>query len=557
MPARTVRQDAGEQTGGLLRRLHAAVDQHKLADGVQKRILEQHQLRRADDGQVDEQQPHGDDGAEDAEGLHQIRRGPLLEFPAAVQGRGRDDRGRDQIEKEQIEDAGDAVKNHDDKIDDNRHRRQPDQDIIHLEADLKIIVHVAEAVDAPSVLIVVGTAQGVVKGGVFVVGGVFRRPHGAHEEDHPVQVRPLGDDVLRFYHLERPRIFRGAEILHRVGDAGGHALVVDVNHHVPAEVGAPGDLGQHRLPGPNLVSVFVLVVIRIFKDALPLQKIEVAPDLVEAGVKVVAVVAVGHHGVVADGGQHPSHGGVLLLAELPLLGLVQMIGVVEYKVDLLHQYARGGENHVHHQRQAHDQKDAADAAPYNLAQGLLLLGAEVKQLPDDRPDGEHKDQDHADDRHAPVDVVDGLVGKENVDEVIVAAVVGDGGKAGEHIEEVCQKTDDPAQAPLDIVADLVDRRVQDAFKNRAEGIAQKILESAPDVPEHVLSPPVSPSSPRVCVGRGYAILSRLRRTRTYTMTAASAAKIMRKKIQLCRLKYCRMMKLYSMLLPAASRMVSL
>ena len=51
-----VRQDAGHQAAGLLRRLDAAEDQHELGDGVQERLLfKEHQVRTDHDGQIDEQ----------------------------------------------------------------------------------------------------------------------------------------------------------------------------------------------------------------------------------------------------------------------------------------------------------------------------------------------------------------------------------------------------------------------------------------------------------------------------------------------------------------------
>ena len=537
LPARAVGQDAGQERCGLLGCLDAAVNQHELGEGVQHRLLEEHQLRRGNDGQIDQQQPHRYDRSEDAERLDKEGGGPLLELSAPVQRGGRDDRRRDDIEEEHVEDPGDAVQDHDHHVDDDGDGGEPDQDIVGLKADVEIGVDVAEAVNAPALFIVIGAAQSVVKGGRLVEAFVFRRPQGAHQEEHAVQVGARRDGVGRLHALPRGGLFRVAEILHRAGDAGGDALVVDVDHHVPGQVRAFGYSFQHRLPRLYDVPLVVRLVIGIVEHAPLLQKPEVAADGVEAGVEVVAVVAVGDHGIVAHRGQDAPHGGVFLFVELPDLLLVEMVGVVEDEIDLLHQDAGAAEDHVDDQRQSGDQDDAADAAPDDLAQGLLMPGAGVKHLADDRPAHEHEDQNDADDRHAPVNVVDRLVGKEDVDEEVLAPVVGGGGEPGEHVEEILEDADDPAQAALKVIADLEDRRIQDAFEDRTQGIAEKVLQSAPDISEHVFSLPFPRiiRQPRRPARTVHATFSCLRLTKTYTPTAARERKTSRKKTQLCRL----------------------
>ena len=328
-----------------------------------------------------------------------------------------------------------------------------------------------------------------------VVGAVLRGAQGAHEEDHPVQVGPLGDGIVCLDVIHGDGIHAVLQVLHGGGDAAGHALVIDVDLHVLPQIAALGDLGQHRLPRLHGLAVLDLVI-GILKDPLLLEEVHIRADVVEAEVQIVTVGSVGDHGVVAHGGKDPAHGGVLLLGEVPLHGLVQVVGVVKDVVHLLHQDARGGQDHVHHQGEAHDHEQAADRAPDDLAQGALLFALRVEHLADHRPAGEYENQDHADDRHAPVDVVDRLVGKEDVDQIVLAAVVGDGLQAGEDLEQVGQETDDPAEAFLNKIAELEDGRIEDALQDGAQGIAQKIAQTAPNIAQHLFSPPFRRSALR-------------------------------------------------------------
>ena len=485
--ARLIRQDAGHQAARLLCRLGAAIDQHELGDGVEEGpVLEEHQVRAGHNGQIDEHQLHGDDRAEDAEGLDGEGDGPLAELAAVVQGRRSDEGRRDDIQQHHIEDAGHAVEDDDHQVEDQGDGGEPHEKIVRREADIEIVVDLVVVVDAAAVLIEIGAAESVVKGGMLVEGGVFRRAEGAQEEDHAVQMDALRHGVAVGGLLHGDGVAAGLEVFHGGGDAAGDALMVDVDAHVLRQVGALGDLGQHRLPG--LIAAPVPVVVGIFEDPLLLEEVHVPPDIVEAEVQIIAVVAVGDHGIVAYGGQHPAHGGVFLLGEFPLLGLVQMVGIVEDIVDLAHEDAGGVQHHADHQGEADDEEEAADGGPDDLAQGLLLLSFQVEHLSDDRPDGEHEDEDHADDRHAPIDVVDRLVGEEDVDQVLLLPVVGDGFQARKDLEQLHEDADQPAEGPLDIVAELEDGGVQDAFQQGTETIPQKIADASPNVRQHVFSP---------------------------------------------------------------------
>ena len=226
------------------------------------------------------------------------------------------------------------------------------------------------------------------------------------------------------------------QVLHGVHDAGGDAVVVDVYLHVLGEIACFRDLCQDRLPCFYDVSVLIRLIVAVFEYALPFQIIQVVPDVVVAQIEVVAVVVVRHHGVVPHGGQYPSHSRVFLFAEPPCNRLVQMLGIVEDVRDLLHQDVRRCDDHVHDERQAEHQHDAADCRSQDLSVGRLHLAGHVEQLLDDRPDRERKCENDADQSHGPIDIVDGSVREEDIHQEVVLPVVRRPLDAGEHLEQL-------------------------------------------------------------------------------------------------------------------------
>ena len=85
LPARAVGKDAGQESGGLLGSLKAAEDQHQLGHLIQNGVVgKQHQLGADHNGQVNQQQAHGDDGCENAEGLNHKSGHPLPGLAAVV-----------------------------------------------------------------------------------------------------------------------------------------------------------------------------------------------------------------------------------------------------------------------------------------------------------------------------------------------------------------------------------------------------------------------------------------------------------------------------------------
>ena len=326
-------------------------------------------------------------------------------------------------------------------------------------------------------------------------------------------VRPIAVADVR----HRRNVAAALQIVHGGGHAAHDALIVDVDLHIAPQVGAARNLGEDGLPGLDLVAVSVRFIIRVGKNS-PLLQIEHVPaDIVEALIHIVAVAAVGHHRRVADRGEHAAHGSVLLLGKITFLRDIEMIGVVEDEVHLLHQLVRHDKHHIDHQRQADDQEDALETGADDLTHGLLLPAVDVKHLLDDRPDGEAEGKGNADERHRPVDVCNNAVFEKHVDEVIRLAVVGNAHDAREHLEHGIELIDDPAHCDLRVIQELEDRRVEDRFQHRGQRVSQPVLKSAENAVQHAVRPPfcfffgVIIRSSISCSSRSHT-LSRRRRT---------------------------------------------
>ena len=256
------------------------------------------------------------------------------------------------------------------------------------------------------------------------------------------------------------------QVIHRGADAGHYALVVHVDLRIVAQIGASGDLREDGLPRFYLVSVLIYLIIGIHEHALLLKIEHVAAYLVVAEIDVIAVLAVGDHGRVADVGKDAPHRGILLLGEIALLREVEMAGVVEDIVDLLHECVRHPQHHADDQRHADDEDNAPNARADDLPQRLLLLAVDVECLSYHRPDCEAEGERDADEGHRPVDIADDVVGEKHVDEITVSAVIFDPHKAREDLEHIIELVDEPAQGDLGVIQELKDRRVEDRFEHR-------------------------------------------------------------------------------------------
>ena len=299
---------------------------------------------------------------------------------------------------------------------------------------------------------------------------------------------PLVHGIGGFHTAQGPGVGGVAQIVHGIGDGGSDAVFIHVDLQISGEIGAFGDLCEHRLPGfDHLVPFFF--IIGIIEYPLILEEEHIRADVVEAEIDVIAVVGGGDHGIVADRGQDPAHGGIFLVGKFPLLGLVQMVGIVEDIVHLTHEDAGGINDHVHHQGQAEDEEEALDGPPDDLTHGLLLLALCVEQLADDRPAGKHENQDHADDGHAPIDVADRFIGEEDVDQIILSPVVGDGLQAREHLEQLHEDADQPAKRLFEIIEQPEYQQFEDTFQQTGDTVTDNVSYTAYDSVQQLRSLP--------------------------------------------------------------------
>ena len=219
----------------------------------------------------------------------------------------------------------------------------------------------------------------------------------------------------------------------------GHALVVHVPLELEPQVGGVGHLLEHRLPG-----ISPLRGVGIIEDPLLLQVDQVGADGIEAVVYVVAAVVGGVHAVVGDGAEGPAHGGVLVVREFHHRRAAQPLRVHEEVVHLAQEHVRPRDGHGEDEVHPHDDEEALQRLGEDLPHGHLLPAVEVEHLPDHGGDGEGEAEDDADEGHSPIDVADGAVVQEDVEEEGGLPLVADLREAAEHLEQLRQAVDGPA-----------------------------------------------------------------------------------------------------------------
>ena len=202
----------------------------------------------------------------------------------------------------------------------------------------------------------------------------------------------------------------------------------------------------------------------IAEHPLALEITEIRANFIEAGIQIVPAAIGGIYAIVADGVQAPGHGGVFFVGILDRLRRVDVGGVAEQIVDLLHQHIGCVQDHDHNRAHAQNEENAPQQACDDLAQALLLASAQVKGFPHHGGNAEAEAQHNADQRHAPVNIADDRIVEEDVDEIVLLAVVGHLVDPGENAEHLVQPSHDLTKAVADVVAQLVDRGVQYCFQ---------------------------------------------------------------------------------------------
>ena len=185
LEARVVRKDTRDHAAGAPCGGHTAEDQDHLPDPVEHIVFKEHQIAVNDDGDEDQQHPHRDHRSEHAEALHHKGRGPLLELAPVVERHHADDRRRDQIQEDHVEDARHAVEHDDREIPNQLERHDVHHNVVEA-AHAKVGGHLLVAVN---ILLahIVGPAQRILHRDVLVVDRIFCRPHGTHQKHQPVE----------------------------------------------------------------------------------------------------------------------------------------------------------------------------------------------------------------------------------------------------------------------------------------------------------------------------------------------------------------------------------
>ena len=473
LPAGAVRQNTGEQARRLFRHLKGAVDEEQLRHDIHEAVFEEHQLGAGDDGQDNQQQLHGDDRAEHAERLHDKGGHPLLDFRASVQRLDGENRRRDDIQEQHVENARDTVEVDGHKVENQGKAREEYDDVVRGKADVEIT---ADVVDVVNVLLagIVWTAHGVHDVGVGVKGAVFRRSHGTHQEQVAIQRHAAPGRHGALVGLERAEGGIASDDLHRLEHRFCHRVIAHIQPEVIAQVVGVGDFLQHALPGVHDPAFLVCVGIVISEHILALQRVQVGANLVVAGIDVVLAGIGGVEGIVADGVEHPPHCRELLLGIDDGFREIEVLRVVEDVVDLLHERVGGAQHHDHDGAHAQNQEDGLQQRRNRLPQGLLHLAAGVEHLAHHRRDGKAEGQHDTDDRHAPIHVADGVVAEKDVDEIVLLAVVRDLGDTGKDLKHLVEHADNPAQSGFHVVQESAEKAFQHQLHDAENDIKQAL-----------------------------------------------------------------------------------
>ena len=156
---------------------------------------------------------------------------------------------------------------------------------------------------------------------------------------------------------------------------------------------------------------------------------------------------------------------------------------------MLHKNACPVENHAHDGSHSQDYYDAPDSAEDNLPKGLLDLPGGVEHFFDDGGYCEAKGQGDADQSHAPIDVADGFVGKEDVDQIVGGSVVFDLDQAGKNLEHLIEESHNPAQDSLDVIEKTKNRGIEDTLDERTHRVSHPARYFVPKISDQDFLPP--------------------------------------------------------------------
>ena len=182
----------------------------------------------------------------------------------------------------------------------------------------------------------------------------------------------------------------------------------------------------------------------IIEHALFLQINQIRANGIEAVVQIVTAVKRGIHAVIGDGAQCAAHGGALLVGVSDGFCHVQAFRVREEIIHLPHDDVGCRERHSQNQIHAQDQDNTLQRFRDDLSDGHLDPPRRVKHFAYNGGNGKCKAEHNADQRHAPINIIDRGVVQKDVEEEDPFTVVAHLGQAGKDLKKLRQPIDGPA-----------------------------------------------------------------------------------------------------------------
>ena len=182
----------------------------------------------------------------------------------------------------------------------------------------------------------------------------------------------------------------------------------------------------------------------IVEHALVLEIDQIRAYGIEAVVQIVAAVEGGVHAIIGDGTQGAAHGGALFVGVGDGFRLAQAIRVCKQIVHLPHDDIRTRERHGQNDVHAQNQDNAFQPFGNDLTDGHLNPPRRVEHFAYNGKNRKPKAEHNADQRHAPINIIDCRVVQKDVEEENSLSIIAHLGQAGEDFKELRQPVDGPA-----------------------------------------------------------------------------------------------------------------
>ena len=182
----------------------------------------------------------------------------------------------------------------------------------------------------------------------------------------------------------------------------------------------------------------------IVEHALVFKIHQIRANGIEAVIQIVAAVKGRVHAVIGDGTQCAAHGCALLVGIGDGFRLAQAVRVGKQIIHLAHENIRSREGHSQNGVHTQNQDNAFQPFRDDLTDGHLNPPRRIEHFAYNGKNRKPKAEHDADQRHAPINVIDCRVVQKNVEEEDPLSIKAHLGQAGEDLKELCQPVDGPA-----------------------------------------------------------------------------------------------------------------